>query len=78
MGKVILTVAVLVLAGLCCISTSAAGPGNGNGNMARHIGTEDSGMKIAVMSDIHVMAPELLVEDGKAYGDYIAGDRKLL
>lgn len=76
MGKVILTVAVLVLAGLCCIRTSAAGPGNGN--MARHIGTEDSGMKIAVMSDIHVMAPELLVEDGKAYGDYIAGDRKLL
>ena len=35
-------------------------------------------MKITVLSDIHVMAPELLVEDGPAYQDYIAGDRKLL
>lgn len=35
-------------------------------------------MKITVLSDIHVMTPELLVEDGPAYQDYIAGDRKLL
>lgn len=35
-------------------------------------------MKIVVMSDIHVMAPELLKKEGKAYSEYIAGDRKLL
>lgn len=34
--------------------------------------------KMAVMSDIHVMAPELLHEDGQAFQDYISNDRKML
>lgn len=40
---------------------------------------QGSGMwKMAVLSDIHVMAPELLQKDGKAFQDYIARDRKML
>ena len=34
--------------------------------------------KMAVISDIHIMAPSLLKQDGKALEDYIAHDRKLL
>lgn len=35
-------------------------------------------LKIAVISDVHIMAPSLLKQDGKALEDYIANDRKLL
>lgn len=34
--------------------------------------------KMIVLSDVHLMAPQLLVKDGKAYEDYLEGDRKLL
>lgn len=34
--------------------------------------------RMAVMSDIHIMAPQLLVKEGKAFDDYIGNDRKLL
>lgn len=34
--------------------------------------------RMAVMSDVHIMAPQLLVKEGKAFDDYIANDRKLL
>lgn len=34
--------------------------------------------KIAVFSDPHYFAPELLIEDGPAFREYLAGDRKLL
>ena len=34
--------------------------------------------KMAVVSDIHIMAPSLLKQDGKALEEYIAHDRKLL
>jgi len=34
--------------------------------------------KICVISDPHLMAPELLVNDGSAFQTYLAGDRKLL
>ena len=34
--------------------------------------------KIVVMTDTHVMAPELLVNDGTAWRDYVASDRKLI
>ncbi len=34
--------------------------------------------KIVVMTDMHVMAPELLVNDGTAWHDYVASDRKLI
>lgn len=33
---------------------------------------------MVVLSDIHVMAPELLVEEGKAFNDHVASDRKML
>lgn len=39
---------------------------------------EASGLKMAVISDIHVMAPELLKEKGSAFEAYISHDRKLL
>lgn len=34
--------------------------------------------RMAIMSDIHVMAPELLAVDGAAFSSYISQDRKLL
>ena len=34
--------------------------------------------KIAVLSDIHVMSPELLVNDGTAWQNFLNSDRKLL
>ena len=34
--------------------------------------------KIAVLSDIHVMSPELIVNDGTAWQKFLASDRKLL
>ncbi|MDP4238752.1 MAG: metallophosphoesterase [Bacteroidota bacterium] len=38
----------------------------------------DGGFKIAILSDIHVMAPSLLVKDGPAFQAYLAQDPKLL
>lgn len=38
----------------------------------------EAGWKMAILSDIHVMAPELLQEDGPAFQDYVAHDRKML
>lgn len=35
-------------------------------------------MKMMVISDTHVMNPELLERDGKAFQDYVAHDRKML
>lgn len=35
-------------------------------------------VQIAVVSDVHVMNPSLLKEDGKAFSDYISQDRKML
>ena len=34
--------------------------------------------KITVLSDIHVMAPELIVNDGKAWQDFLAAKRTML
>ena len=35
-------------------------------------------IKIAIISDLHVMAPELLVNEGSAFEEYLAKDRKML
>ena len=35
-------------------------------------------VKIAIISDLHVMAPELLVNEGSAFEAYLAQDRKML
>jgi len=35
-------------------------------------------VRIAVVSDIHVMAPELLEKEGKAFDSYVSRDRKML
>lgn len=35
-------------------------------------------IRIAIISDLHVMAPQLLVHDGSAMEDYLARDRKML
>ena len=35
-------------------------------------------VRIAIISDLHVMAPELLVNEGSAFEDYLAKDRKML
>ena len=38
----------------------------------------NSEWKMCVVSDVHLMAPELLKSDGKAFQDYLSSDRKLL
>lgn len=40
--------------------------------------TDNTRLRIAVISDLHVMAPELLVKDGKAFQEYLNRDRKML
>jgi len=35
-------------------------------------------LKIAIISDLHVMAPELLMNDGPAFEEYLSRDRKML
>lgn len=39
---------------------------------------EPADKNILVMSDVHVMSPELLVSEGTAFDSYLASDRKLL
>ena len=34
--------------------------------------------RMAIMSDVHLMSPQLLVHEGKAFDEYIANDRKML
>ena len=34
--------------------------------------------KVVVLSDTHVMAPDLLVNDGTAWQNYLAADRKMV
>lgn len=46
--------------------------------IALSITTAAAQVRIAVMSDIHIMAPELLEEEGEAFDRYISNDRKLL
>ena len=36
------------------------------------------GFKIAVISDLHVMAPQLLIKEGSAFEEYLKRDRKML
>ena len=43
-----------------------------------YAGTMPAQTKIVVMTDTHVMSPELLVNDGTAWRNYIASDRKLI
>lgn len=40
--------------------------------------TEYGSTKIAVISDVHIMAPELVIKDGSAFQNYLKEDRKLL
>ena len=40
--------------------------------------TNTNPIKIAVISDLHVMAPELLINDGDAFEQYLVRDRKML
>ena len=35
-------------------------------------------VKMVIISDLHVMAPQLLVNDGPAFEDYVSRDRKML
>lgn len=39
---------------------------------------DDKTIKIAIISDLHVMAPELLVKEGAALDEYLMRDRKML
>ena len=39
---------------------------------------ETTRIKMAIISDLHVMAPELLIHDGQAFQQYLNQDRKML
>ncbi len=41
-------------------------------------GQSEKLQRMAILSDVHLMAPELLKQSGAAFDDYIAQDRKLL
>ena len=40
--------------------------------------SSSNSIKIAIISDLHVMAPDLLVKDGNAFEQYLSRDRKML
>ena len=40
--------------------------------------TSDTNIRMAIISDLHVMAPELLVNEGAAFERYLSQDRKML
>jgi len=40
--------------------------------------TTKPNLKIAIISDLHVMAPQLLVSEGEAFEEYLLRDRKML
>lgn len=48
------------------------------GSQDRHSTHKSDDLRIMVISDTHLMAPELIKEDGSAFADYIAHDRKML
>lgn len=52
-----------LLAVLCCLPVA---------------GQKRQGWKMAVVSDIHIMAPELLPQEGTAFQNYVTHDRKML
>lgn len=41
-------------------------------------GEQEGALTMAVLSDVHVMCPTLLEQDGKAFADYVNHDRKML
>lgn len=46
--------------------------------MMMQLSLVEAGIKITVLSDIHVMSPELIVKDGKAWQDFLAQKRVML
>lgn len=62
---------LLIFTGLAVFATSCSDNNTDD--------TPSSGkIKIAVISDTHLMAPSLLINDGVAFQTYLAGDRKML
>lgn len=66
------TLTSVTLSLLCCFALLAQ-----NRDLRQDKGA-DQVKRMAVISDVHIMAPELLVHDGKAFQTYLAHDRKLL
>lgn len=56
---------------LLCISSA-------QGRDMNNMPADTNGIRIAVLSDLHVMVPELVEKDGNALENYIKHDRKLL
>jgi predicted phosphodiesterase len=48
------------------------------GPIARRNADSLANLRIAILSDIHIMATNLLISDGPAFQAYLAGDRKML
>jgi len=65
------------LAALACIALASCTDNNDDSSRPTPIEPK-SEYNIFVMSDIHVMAPELLVEKGAAFENYVKTDPKLL
>lgn len=65
--------AVAGLTTLCFASSTLA-----MGQVKNSISGKEGECRIAIISDVHVMDPALLMEEGKAFDDYLMHDRKML
>ncbi|HRN16556.1 MAG TPA: metallophosphoesterase [Xylanibacter oryzae] len=66
------TLTSITLSLLCCFALLAQSRSGKENNEVKQV------KQMAVISDVHIMAPELLKKDGKAFQTYLANDRKLL
>lgn len=66
------TLTSVTLSLLCCFALLAQNRGNKENQEVNQV------KQMGVISDVHIMAPELLKKDGKAFQAYLAHDRKLL
>lgn len=76
MKKAVSLISCCLIAFVLCVSSSVNAKEKEAINEKNHPGKTKS-LKISVLSDIHYYDPSLGVE-GKAFEDYLAGDRKLL
>lgn len=67
----------LAAAAICSLAFTACSVNEDNNGGSAPVEPK-TGYNIFVMSDIHVMAPELLVEKGAAFEKYVKTDPKLL
>lgn len=74
-AKSLLSFLFLLVSTLVCFALVKADDASLPSGVVNHA---DTPLSLIVISDTHIMAPELLMESGKAFEDYVANDRKML